>query len=87
MPPQQQPEFLTTKEFQAWAAGFDHRLEDALAARLQVAALTRRVAVLSDRSDRLERVTEHAQTKAGVISTVVSACVSAAMGFFFRPHA
>jgi hypothetical protein len=77
-------EYLTTNEFRAWAAGIDRRLDEALALRLGLEATRKTVAVLADRSNRLERDTAHAKTLAGVIGAAVSAAISGLTLVFHR---
>jgi hypothetical protein len=77
-------EYLTTNEFRAWAAGIDRRLDEALALRVGLDATRKTVAVLQDRSNRMERETAHSKTIAGVIGAAVSAAISGLSFVFHR---
>lgn len=77
------PEFITSSEFSRWAESLDKRLdvlEQKVDARNDAnSTLKSRVAVLEDRSNRLEENEKTAKTATGIISLIVSALVSGLM--------
>jgi hypothetical protein len=78
------PEYLTKDTFEAWASGFNRRLDDTLALKVAVDEHAVDIGVLKDRSNREDR------RSAGISAAVSGAVAGVILAFkalFFGSHA
>lgn len=69
--------YLQTETFEAWASGFDKRLDEALALRDDIVTTSQKVAVLEDRSETTRRL---------AFSSLIGSAVSAVIAYILGGH-